>query len=307
MENQPTETSYRRPLELGRGRPKTSRTTRHRRHLVELRSAYRTAGVAVHSGCGHGGCLGCAADPAEKVVISSLHAVPSQPPSAPPWVLWSMGRIGLFAVTAGLPVLSISAHVFGVMPISWAASHVVLPAMLVALVLVLARVPEATVVKRGAAAGLIAVIAYDGTRLPFVLLGFWADFIPRVGGWVVVNEGYFTLHAVLGYTWRYLGNGLGIGVFFFLVCSVFRVRRHLVALAVAYGVFVWSGLMATVVLAEHGQELLFAITPLSVTLSLTGHLVYGLVLGLIMVRFAHRDAVAASSSARRRGGRHRRS
>jgi len=219
-----------------------------------------------------------------------------------------MGRIALFAVAAGLPVLSISAHVFGVMTIQWAAMHVVLPAMLVALVLVLARVPEAAAVKQGAAAGLIAVAAYDGTRLPFVLLELWSDFIPRVGGWVAVNEGFPALHAVLGYTWRYFGNGMGIGVFFFLTCAVFRVRRHFVALAVAYGLFVWSGLMATVVLAEHGQKLLFALTPLSVTVSLTGHLVYGLVLGLVKVRFARRDlldAMAANPSVRTRG-RHRR-
>jgi hypothetical protein len=207
-----------------------------------------------------------------------------------------MSRIGLFGVAAGLPVLSISAHVFGIMPINWAAVHVVLPALLVALGLVLARVPEATVVTRGAAAGLIAVAMYDFTRLPFVLLGLWSDFIPRVGGWVVLNEGFPALHAVLGYTWRYLGNGLGIGVFFFLACSVLRVRRHLVALGVAYGVFVWSGLMATVALAPHGQELLFALKPLSVTVSLTGHLVYGLVLGLIKVHFARRDAASAADS-----------
>lgn len=221
--------------------------------------------------------------------------------------LRSTGRMALFAVAAGLPVLSISAHVFGIVTIYWAARYVVLPAMLLALVLVLAEVPEATVVKQGAVAGLIAVAAYDFTRLPFVLLGLWADFIPRVGGWVVVNEGFPILHAVLGYTWRYIGNGLGIGVFFFLACSLFQVRRHFVPLAVAYGVFVWSGLMATVVLAERGQKLLFAITPLSVTVSLTGHLVYGLVLGLIKARVARREAAAAGIlGVAPRRGRHRR-
>lgn len=235
-------------------------------------------------------------------------AMASQPsPSAPRFGLWPIGRFVLFAVAAGLPVLSISAHVFGVVPIHRAASYTVLPMQLVALVLVLARAPEATVVKHGAVAGLIAVAAYDGTRLPFVLLGLWADFIPRVGGWVVVNEGFPALHATLGYTWRYLGNGLGIGVFFFLVCSVLRVRQHFVALAVAYGVFVWSGLMATVVLAPHGQELLFALTPLSVSVSLAGHLVYGLVLGLVKARFTRRNAVAVDGSRSVHwGGRHRR-
>lgn len=220
--------------------------------------------------------------------------------------LWSTGRMALFAVTAGLPVLSISAHVFGIVTIHWAALHVVLPAMLLALVLVVAQVPEAAVVKQGAVAGLIAVAAYDCTRLPFVLLGLWSDFIPRVGGWVV-HQGFPTPNAALGYTWRYFGNGLGIGVFFFLACAVFQVRRNFVPLALAYGMFVWSGLMATVILAEHGQKLLFALTPLSVTVSLTGHLVYGLVLGLVKARFARREAMAAGiPGAAPRGGRHRR-
>jgi hypothetical protein len=217
----------------------------------------------------------------------------SQPLHRPLRALLSKGRIGFFGVAAGLPVLSISAHVFGIMPIHWAASHVVLPALLVALILVLARAPEATVVKQGAAAGLIGVAAFDSTRLPFVLFQLWSDFIPRVGGWIVGSEEISALHAVLGYSWRYFGNGMGIGVFFFLACAVLRVRRHFVALGLAYAVFVWSGLMATVILATDGQAMLFTITPLSVTMSLIGHLVYGLVLGLVKDRFARRDASAA--------------
>src|SRR4029450_12801248 len=140
------------------------------------------------------------------------------------------------------------------------------------------------------------VAAYDSIRLPFVLFGLWSDFIPRVGGWVAGSEEISALHVVLGYAWRYFGNGMGIGIFFFLACSVLQVRRHFVALAVAYAVFVWSGLMATVILAPHGQEMLFTITPLSVTVSLIGHLVYGLVLGLVKDRFARHDASAPNSS-----------
>jgi hypothetical protein len=277
----------------GGERSDASQTVRPRQRPIGQRPAYRRANLDVRPDRVYGCLLDSMADSSGKVIGSFPYPITGWWPS-PLRALWSMGRIGLFAVAAGLPVLSISAHVFGVVPIHWGAFHVVLPTMLAALVLVLARAPEAAAVKRGAAAGLIAVAAYDGTRLPFVLLGLWADFIPRVGGWVVVNEGFPALHAVLGYTWRYLGNGLGIGVFFFLVCSVFRVRRRLVALAVAYGVFVWSGLMATVILAANGQKLLFTITPLSVTVSLAGHLVYGLILGLIAARFASRDAAADS-------------
>lgn len=263
--------------------------------LVEPQPSHQRMSLASVPGHAYDGCPDSTADQ-DRLRNSPAQHTASQPPSAPLRGSWSMGRIGLFAVTAGLPVLSISAHVFGIVSINWAALHVVLPALLAALVLVLARAPEATVVKHGAAAGLVAVAAYDCTRLPFILFGLWSDFIPRVGGWVVVNEGSHTLHATLGYTWRYFGNGLGIGVFFFLACSALRVRRHFVPLAVGYGVFVWSGLMATVILAPHGQELLFTITPLSVTVSLTGHLVYGLVLGLIKGHLTHRDAAVGVGS-----------
>src|SRR5215470_5032154 len=220
MENQrAVQASPDRPLELGHD---DVGWTRRRQRLVEFRPAYSEGEPCVHPGRVYGGGLGGASNLVEKA--AHLYGVPviTQPLGTRLWAPWSTGRIALFAVAAGLPVLSISAHVFGVMAIHWAALHVVLPTLLVALVLVLAGVPEATVVKKGAAAGLIAVAAYDCTRLPFVLLGLWHDFIPRVGGWVAVDEGPPTLHAVLGYTWRYFGNGMGIGVFFFIACAVLR-------------------------------------------------------------------------------------
>jgi len=195
-------------------------------------------------------------------------------------------RVVTFWTAAALPVLSISAHVFGVISIDRAALFLVLPMALVAGILALGRSAEATLFRRGVLAGLVAVTLYDSTRMPFVLSGIWPDFIPDVGGWVIASD---EPNAFLGYFWRYLGNGGGMAAFFVLACAVLGLRRHLVPLAVGYGVFVWSGLMGTVLLSANGESLLFEITPLSFTLSLIGHLVYGAVLGLLYDRMIRRD------------------
>lgn len=195
-------------------------------------------------------------------------------------------RIALFVIAGALPVLSISAHVFGIIAIDVAARSVVLPVVVLALLVAMRRSPEATLVRRGLLSGLIAVALYDATRLPFVLTGIWPDFIPRVGGWVVGND---EPHAVLGYAWRYIGNGGGIAVFFVFGCAALDRRRQLVRLGIAYGVIVWSGLIATVMLADRGQALLFAITPLSIAVSLVGHLVYGSMLGWVFACMLRRD------------------
>jgi len=201
--------------------------------------------------------------------------------------IWSALRIGVFVIAGALPVLSISAHVFEIVPIDVAARYAVAPALVSALLLAMRPSLEATLFRRGLLAGLVAVTLYDAVRLPFVLTRIWPDFIPRVGGWVMGSD---EPNAVLGYTWRYVGNGGGMAVFFVMACAAFGVQRHLVRLGVAYGVFVWSGLIATVTLAERGEALLFDISALSIAVSLVGHLVYGSVLGLVYARMLRRDA-----------------
>jgi hypothetical protein len=91
--------------------------------------------------------------------------------------------------------------------------------------------------------------------------------------------------AVVGYLWRYVGDGGGIGITFFVLAAAVglgrRSRRDIVLAAVAFAVFpVWAGLIGTVALAPRGQEMLFPLTATTVTLSLIGHLIFGFVLGL---------------------------
>lgn len=194
-------------------------------------------------------------------------------------------RVGLLLLSGAMPVTAIPLYVLGWLPMRDAALFLVAPLAVAAAVLMFRRSPEAVWAARGFAAGLVAVTAYDGVRMPLVWLNIWPDFIPRVGGWVTGHGGH---NAAVGYAWRYLGDGGGIGLAFFVFCGVaLAVRPALVmarpvALAIGYGVFIWSGLLATVAIPARGETLLFRLTPVSFLLSLLGHLIYGTVLGLFL-------------------------
>ncbi|MFC5139443.1 hypothetical protein ACFPK1_14465 [Actinomycetospora rhizophila] len=199
-----------------------------------------------------------------------------------------LGRLGLHLLLAALPLLAISAHVFGLAPMNVTAGLVVVPLTLAVLLLcVFAPVGEDRIVLMGAVWGVIATLVYDAVRLDTVyLLGWWGDFIPTVGTWILGVEGGATaVGAIVGYLWRYVGDGGGIGVVFFVLVAATGLRRWgeraTVAAAVVFAVFpVWTGLIATVAVAPRGERLMFPLTVTTVTLSLLGHLVFGLVLGL---------------------------
>jgi len=144
--------------------------------------------------------------------------------------------------------------------------------------------------------GLIAVTIYDAFRVPFILTGVWGDFIPKIGIWLV---GDHKAHPLVGYLYRYIGDGGGMGIAYVAIYPLLiRIFAKPIASGLAYGVFIWCGLMATIALAPHGAEELFPLTPVNVTLSLTGHLIYGGVLGALMGNararaLTHADATRA--------------
>jgi hypothetical protein len=214
--------------------------------------------------------------------------------------VFAHGRAAVLLLSGAAPVSAIPLFVMGWVRLDDAALFGVLPLAVIALALLIRRSPEATWAARGLIAGIVAVLAYDAVRMPLVWLDVWPDFIPRLGGWVTGEGG---TDAVVGYGWRWIGDGGGIGLAFFVFCGVLlAIRPALVTtrpvlLAVGYGVVVWAGLIATVLIPSRGEMLLFRITPATLVLSLVGHLVYGTVLGLFLrthVRPAtYRDRIAA--------------
>jgi hypothetical protein len=191
-------------------------------------------------------------------------------------------RVHLHLLIAALPVLAISADVFGWVTLQVVAVGVLLPLIAVTTVVVTRRPDRSDrLILAGFLWGMVACAGYDAFRLPTIYAAhWWHDFFGTVGGWATGSQSNF----LVGYLWRYVGDGGGIAVSFFVLAATLGAaawpRRHVYALAIGYAVFpVWSGLVLTDLLAPHGRQL-FPLTPTTLALSLAGHLIYGAILGL---------------------------
>jgi hypothetical protein len=202
---------------------------------------------------------------------------------------WDIARLGLVLVLSAMPILGISVDVFGLL--SQSVTSVVLIALTALLATMVAFAPHRidVIVGRGLIAGMVACIVYDGARLFAVhVLGLMGDFIPVMGAWVT-GEPDTAGSAAVGYVWRYIGDGGGLGVAFFVVAFALGIDRwsnvKTVLAAVGFAVFpTWAGLMATVALAPRGEEMMFPLNAATVTITLVGHLIFGLVLGLAFLK-----------------------
>ena len=178
-------------------------------------------------------------------------------------------------------MLAISAHVFTSVSLVTVSLAVLLPLLAVSVAFVFGR-PHVSdrLLLAGFLWGVVACAGYDAARLPTIyLFHWWADFFGPVGGWATDTKSNF----LVGYVWRYAGDGGGIAVAFFALAATLGAgawsRRATVTFAVGYAVFpVWTGLVLTDLLAPRGHEL-FPLTLTTLALSLVGHLVYGAIMG----------------------------
>jgi hypothetical protein len=179
------------------------------------------------------------------------------------------------------PITSLALALFGFVPLPIATVVLVLPAAGAAVAIGVRYPDYGWLALRGYALGLLAVLIYDLSRVPGIVTGTWADFIPNIGALLLQRDDG---HALLGYTWRWLGNGAGMGMAFFLAYPLVARRLSVVPAAVLFGVGVWACLIVTLLLAPQAQVLLFRLSPFTLAFSLFGHLVFGGVLGLVMWR-----------------------
>ncbi len=222
----------------------------------------------------------------------NLSAIASRPSK------WELARVVFVLLLASTPILGISVDVFGLVPQSTSSVVIIVLCAVFATFLTFAPHRIDIIVGRGLIAGMVACIVYDAARLFAVhVLGLMGDFIPVMGSWVT-GEPDTAGSAVVGYVWRYIGDGGGLGVAFFVVAFALGIDRwsnvKAVLAAVGFAVFpTWAGLIATVVLAPHGEEMMFPLNPATITITLIGHLIFGLVLGLAFLKAprggAHRD------------------
>ncbi|VEG38942.1 Uncharacterised protein [Mycolicibacterium flavescens] len=202
---------------------------------------------------------------------------------------WDIARLSLVMLLASMPILGISVDVFGLVPQN--VTSVVVIALCAVLGALIAFAPHRMdiFVGRGLIAGMVACIVYDAARLFAVhVLGLMGDFIPVMGSFVT-GEPDTAGSAAVGYVWRYIGDGGGLGVAFFVVAFTLGIDRwknvYAVLASVAFAVFpTWAGLMATVALAPRGEEMMFPLNVATVTITLVGHLIFGLVLGLAFLK-----------------------
>lgn len=202
---------------------------------------------------------------------------------------WDIARLLLVMLLASMPILGISVDVFGLVPQN--VTSVILIALCAVLGALIAFAPHRIdmVVGRGLIAGMVACIVYDAARLFAVhVLGLMGDFIPVMGSWVT-GEPDTAGSAAVGYVWRYIGDGGGLGVAFFVIAFALGIDRwkniYAVLASVAFAVFpTWAGLMATVALAPRGEEMMFPLNVATVTITLVGHIIFGLMLGLAFLK-----------------------
>ena len=174
-----------------------------------------------------------------------------------------------------LPVSAIAFHVMGLVDLfSFYPVVILLYSLIIFLSLNKPELRKRILI--GWLSGIIAVSFYDISRLPFMAMG-WEDFIPKIGGWLTGEQEEFTL----GYLWRYIGNGGGLGITFFIIISFLKQRKNYILPGLIFGLFIVLCLDLTLLISPESESLMFEITSLTIVGGTVGHVVYGVTLGLL--------------------------
>ena len=177
------------------------------------------------------------------------------------------------------PITALAIAIFGVLPLPVTTLFIVLPATLLGIGLALWFPFYGKLALKGLLIGLIAVFLYDCMRFPFILTGIWGDFIPKINMWLFNTS---QPNWVVGYIWRYVGDGGFMGMAFTVAYCILKPRVDARIAGVGFGLAIWMCLLCTLVLAPHVQEMLFKLTFITLGLSLLGHLIYGIALGMLL-------------------------
>jgi hypothetical protein len=189
-----------------------------------------------------------------------------------------------FAAIGFTPIGALALTIGGLWSLTMGALVLIVPAVLTAVVLGFRNPRYGRYALEGLAAGLAAVLIYDVVRWTFVAFGLWGDFIPNIGGWL---NGTGQPDWILGYAFRWLGDGGGMGLTFMVAARTFvprMARPAALGIGIAYGLSIWLCLLVTLIVSPEGQTMLFPLTAVTLLLSWIGHVVYGAVLGAFLSR-----------------------
>jgi hypothetical protein len=188
------------------------------------------------------------------------------------------------------PITALAMAIFGILPLPVATLLIVLPATLLGAGLALLFPAYGKLALKGLLIGLVAVFLYDCMRVPFIITGMWGDFIPKINMWLFNTS---QPNWVVGYIWRYVGDGGYMGMAFTVAYCTLKPRVDARIAGVGFGLAIWLCLLGTLILAPHGQEMLFKLTLTTLSLSLLGHLIYGMALGML-IPYVQREKMAGT-------------
>jgi len=202
-------------------------------------------------------------------------------------------RLAIFALGFA-PIGSLSLSAFNLVPLHISGPCVVLPAILLAFIVGSTFPRRSQTLVRGFMLGLVAVFLYDLTsRFPFIATGIWPDFIPKIGCYLLDRA---HVHWSVGYLWRYIGNGGGMGLAFY---AAYPIVSHLIKpikAGVIYGVAIFCCLLVTIYMSPSGRTYLFNPSLITGLVGLMGHVVFGFTLGYGVKWFPDRDAKMSSAT-----------
>lgn len=176
-----------------------------------------------------------------------------------------------FIITGFVPVSCIAINVLEIIPLHQTSIIITLPLMLLAIIVGILNREVGKKALRGWICGVLAVCLYDVSRIPFILSG-WEDFIPKIGDWILNKEG---TSGVIGYLWRYAGNGGGMGIAYVFIAESIGRNVAKQSFGILYGLAIFTCLMMVLLFSENGQNLMFKVTFLTFIGSMLGHVVYG--------------------------------
>ncbi|HWV99943.1 MAG TPA: hypothetical protein VNZ64_09650 [Candidatus Acidoferrum sp.] len=169
--------------------------------------------------------------------------------------VWTMHFFGCWILPPATVLLAISAYVNRNRPFGLDSPH--------------------TWIVQGAIAGIVAAVAYDLYRLPFVLAGApLFEVFPRFGELLLGGTEPQWLVQGLGWTYHF-SNGAALGIMFLVMASCFR-RPMLFWGAVTWAVFVEAMLLLTPYATFFGLKL----NGRFLFLTASAHVIFGIVLGL---------------------------
>jgi hypothetical protein len=202
----------------------------------------------------------------------------------PPWSLIMfevINRLVVFGL-ASLSFACLLGHFYGLWTMHFFACWVLPPAtLLLAIIAWRGRNTTRSVdspyvwIVHGAIGGLIAAIAYDLYRVPFVLNGApLFKVFEQFGRWILNSNHPGWLVQLAGWSYHF-SNGAALGIMF-LAMVIRPSRRNLVVGAIFWALFVEGMLLLTPYAAALGLQM----NRQFIFLTVSAHLIFGITLGL---------------------------